>query len=178
MLHGRLSVDQKTEIMNDFSAGKIDMLIATVVIEVGVDVPNATLMVIEDAGQFGLAQLHQLRGRVGRGKAQSTCVLLENADITPEGRERVAAMVRTTDGFELAEQDLRQRGPGELCGTRQHGVTDFRVADLVRDEKILTLARDEAQALMTEDPALESEPMLKAEILRRLGGVLELAATS
>ncbi len=105
-------------------------------------------------------------------------MLLENADITPEGRERVAAMVRTTDGFELAEQDLRQRGPGELCGTRQHGVTDFRVADLVRDEKILTLARDEAQALMTEDPALESEPMLKAEILRRLGGVLELAATS
>lgn len=178
MLHGRLSVDQKTEIMNDFSAGKIDMLIATVVIEVGVDVPNATLMVIEDAGQFGLAQLHQLRGRVGRGKAQSTCVLLENADITPEGRERVAAMVRTTDGFELAEQDLRQRGPGELCGTRQHGVTDFRVADLVRDEKILTLARDEAQALMTEDPSLDSEPMLKAEILRRLGGVLELAATS
>ena len=178
MLHGRLSVDQKTQIMNDFSAGKIDMLIATVVIEVGVDVPNATLMVIEDAGQFGLAQLHQLRGRVGRGKAQSTCVLLENPDITPEGRERVAAMVRTTDGFELAEQDLRQRGPGELCGTRQHGVTDFRVADLVRDEKILMLARDLAQELMTEDPALESEPKLKAEILRRLGGVLELAATS
>ena len=151
---------------------------ATVVIEVGVDVPNATMMVIEDAGQFGLAQLHQLRGRVGRGKAASVCVLLENTDITDEGRARVEAMVETSDGFELAEMDLRQRGAGEICGTRQHGVTDFRVADLVRDEKILMLARTEAQTLLNEDPELSGEPMLRQEILRRLGGVLELAATS
>ena len=178
ILHGRLDVKTKTEIMNDFAAGKIDMLIATVVIEVGVDVPNASLMVIEDAGQFGLAQLHQLRGRVGRGTAKSMCVLLENPDITPEGRERVAAMVSTSDGFELAEYDLRQRGPGEICGTRQHGVTEFRVADLVRDEDILNLARKEAQELMSNDPELLSEPRLKAEIMRRLGEVLELAATS
>ncbi|MBQ7544061.1 MAG: ATP-dependent DNA helicase RecG [Synergistaceae bacterium] len=177
-IHGRLPVNEKAEIMNDFSAGNIDVLVATVVIEVGVDVPNATMIVIEDAGQFGLAQLHQLRGRVGRGEAASTCVLLENTDITDEGRARVEAMVSTTDGFELAEMDLRQRGAGEICGTRQHGVTDFRVADLVRDEKILTLARKEAQSLLDEDPELNSEPLLKREILRRLGGVLELAATS
>ncbi|MBR0035389.1 MAG: ATP-dependent DNA helicase RecG, partial [Synergistaceae bacterium] len=130
-LHGRMPVNEKARIMNEFAAGDIDVLVATVVIEVGVDVPNATMMVIEDAGQFGLAQLHQLRGRVGRGKAASVCVLLENQDITAEGRARVAAMEATSDGFELAEQDLQQRGAGEICGTRQHGVTDFRVADLL-----------------------------------------------
>ena len=177
-LHGRMPVNQKAQIMNDFAEGNIDVLVATVVIEVGVDVPNATMIVIEDAGQFGLAQLHQLRGRVGRGKAKSVCVLLKNQDITPEGRARVNAMVETSDGFELAEQDLQQRGAGEICGTRQHGVTDFRVADLVRDEKILVIARDEAKALMTEDPALESEPEFRREIVRRLGDALDLAATS
>ena len=178
VLHGRLPIEQKRAVMQEFADGKIDLLVSTVVIEVGVDVPNATMIVIEDAGQFGLAQLHQLRGRVGRGKAASTCVLLENPDITPEGRDRVQAMVATTDGFELAEQDLQQRGAGEICGTRQHGVTDFRVADLVRDEKILVIARDEAKALMTEDPALDSEPDFRREILRRLGDALDLAATS
>ena len=177
-LHGRLPVNEKAGIMQDFADGKVDVLVATVVIEVGVDVPNATMIVIEDAGQFGLAQLHQLRGRVGRGSGASVCVLLENPDITDEGRARVEAMVETTDGFELAEEDLAQRGAGEICGTRQHGVTDFRVADLVRDEKILMLARDEARALLDEDPELTAEPALKHEILRRLGDVLELAATS
>ncbi|MBQ7216894.1 MAG: ATP-dependent DNA helicase RecG [Synergistaceae bacterium] len=177
-LHGRMPVNEKAGIMNDFATGNIDVLVATVVIEVGVDVPNATMMVIEDAGQFGLAQLHQLRGRVGRGKAKSVCVLLKNQDITPEGRARVAAMEATSDGFELAEQDLQQRGAGEICGTRQHGVTDFRVADLVRDEKILLIAREEAKALMTEDPALDSEPEFRREIFRRLGNALDLAATS
>ncbi len=178
VLHGRLPVDEKSRIMQEFSAGKIDMLIATTVIEVGVDVPNASMMVIEDAGQFGLAQLHQLRGRVGRGKAESVCVLLENASITPEGRGRLAAMVESSDGFELAEMDLTQRGAGEICGTHQHGVTDFRIADIVRDEKILMLARDDARVLLENDPALTKEPDLRREVLRRLGGVLELAATS
>ena len=178
VLHGRLPVEQKRAVMQDFADGKTDLLVSTVVIEVGVDVPNATMIVIEDAGQFGLAQLHQLRGRVGRGKAASTCILLENPDITQEGRDRVTAMVATTDGFELAEQDLRQRGAGEICGTRQHGVTEFRVADIVRDEKILMLARDEAKNLLEEDPELEGEPAFRREIVRRLGGVLELAATS
>ena len=178
MLHGRLSVDEKSLIMQNFSDGKIDLLVATVVIEVGVDVPNANMIIIQDAGQFGLAQLHQLRGRVGRGKAQSYCVLLENENITPEGRERISAMVKTSDGFELAEQDLRQRGAGEICGTHQHGVTDFRIADIVRDEKILTLARDEAGKILADDEKLSLEPELRWEIFRRLGKVLELAIKS
>ncbi|MBQ7169807.1 MAG: ATP-dependent DNA helicase RecG [Synergistaceae bacterium] len=178
IIHGRLSADEKSQIMQDFSAGNIDILIATSVIEVGVDVPNATMIVIQDAGQFGLSQLHQLRGRVGRGDAQSYCVLLENNDITEPGRMRVEAMVNISDGFELSARDLDLRGPGEICGTHQHGVTDFRVADLVRDEKILTLARDEAKSLLDADPDLSGEPDLKREILRRLGGVLELAVTS
>ena len=178
VLHGRMNADEKSRVMQDFSAGKIDILVATTVIEVGVDVPNATMIVIQDAGQFGLSQLHQLRGRVGRGDAQSYCVLLENGDITDAGRERVIAMAETSDGFELSERDLIQRGPGEICGTHQHGVTDFKVADLIRDEKILILARDEAKKLLDDDPNLSSEPDLKKEILRRLGGVLELAITS
>ena len=178
ILHGRMNADEKSQVMNDFSAGKIDILIATTVIEVGVDVPNATMIVIQDAGQFGLSQLHQLRGRVGRGKAQSFCVLLENGDITDTGRERVSAMVEISDGFELSERDLFQRGPGEICGTHQHGVTDFKVADLIRDEKILILARDEAKKLLDDDPDLSGEMNLKREILRKLGGVLELAITS
>ena len=178
MLHGRLTIEEKSEIMQNFSAGIIDLLVATVIIEVGVDVPNATMIIIQDAAQFGLAQLHQLRGRVGRGKVQSTCVLLENENITPEGRERISAMVETSDGFELAEADLIQRGAGEICGTHQHGVTDFRVADLVRDEKILMVAREEAKNLLAEDSDLNSEPLLKNEIIRRLGTVLELAMTS
>ena len=178
ILHGQLPIEEKSEIMQNFSEGKIDLLVCTTVIEVGVDVPNAALMIIQDAGQFGLAQLHQLRGRVGRGKAKSTCILLENAKMTPEAQERLNAMVENSDGFELAEADLIQRGPGEICGTHQHGVTDFRVADLIRDEKILTLARNEAKNLMTDDPELISEPQLKKEIMRRLGKVLEIASTS
>ena len=178
ILHGRLDPSKKAGVMLGFVAGNIDVLVATVVIEVGVDVPNASMMVIQDAGQFGLSQLHQLRGRVGRGEAESVCVLLENEELTPEGRERIAAMVECSDGFELAERDLIQRGPGEICGTRQHGVTDFRVADLVRDEKILELARDEARKLLDDDPELKGEPLLRHEIFRRLGKVLELAATS
>ena len=178
VLHGQLPIDEKSPVMSEFSAGNIDILVATTVIEVGVDVPNATMIVIQDAGQFGLSQLHQLRGRVGRGDAQSYCVLLENDDITDSGRERISAMVEISDGFELSERDLIQRGPGEICGTHQHGVTDFRVAELVRDEKILTLARDEAKSLLDDDPNLNSEPELKHEILRRLGKVLELASVS
>ena len=167
MLHGRLPMAEKEGVMRRFAAGEVDLLVATAIIEVGVDVPNASVIVIEDAGRFGLAQLHQLRGRVGRGEAESLCALLEGRGTSAEGRERIAAMCRTSDGFALAEADLRQRGPGEVCGVRQHGVTDFRVADLMRDRRILELARREAQALLEEDPTLRSEPLLRAELERR-----------
>ncbi|MBQ3693804.1 MAG: ATP-dependent DNA helicase RecG [Synergistaceae bacterium] len=178
MLHGRMNINDKARIMNEFSSGLIDLLVSTSIIEVGVDVPNASLMIIQDAERFGLAQLHQLRGRIGRGTAQSTCILLEDRKVFITGGERIASMVDIADGFELAERDLTQRGPGEICGIRQHGINEFRVADLVHDEKILILARDEAKALLNDDPELESEPLLKREIIRRLGNVLELGITA
>jgi len=144
LLHGRLDADEKEVIMRRFQRGEIDVLVATTVIEVGVDVPNATVMVVEHAERFGLAQLHQLRGRVGRGAAKSYCILMTGPRVTPQGEERLNAMVRTQDGFELAELDLTLRGPGEFFGTRQAGVPDFRVANLVRDRQLLELAKQEA----------------------------------
>ena len=144
LLHGRMSPDDKEVTMARFKRGELDVLVATTVIEVGVDVPNATVMVIEHAERFGLAQLHQLRGRVGRGAAKSFCVLLTGASITPEANLRLDAMVRTQNGFELAELDLQQRGPGEFFGTRQAGLPDLRVANLARDRDLLELARREA----------------------------------
>ena len=144
LLHGRLDADEKEVIMRRFHRGEIQALVATTVIEVGVDVPNATVMVIEHAERFGLAQLHQLRGRVGRGAAKSYCILLTGQRISPLGEERLEAMVRTQDGFELAELDLAMRGPGEFFGTRQAGLPEFRVANIVRDRQILELAKLEA----------------------------------
>jgi ATP-dependent DNA helicase RecG len=144
LLHGRLDADEKEIIMRRFQRGEIDVLVATTVIEVGVDVPNATVMVVEHAERFGLAQLHQLRGRVGRGAAKSFCVLLTGPRISQLGEERLNAMVRTQDGFELAELDLSMRGPGEFFGTRQAGLPDFRVANLVRDRALLEMAKLEA----------------------------------
>ena len=130
LLHGRLDADEKEVIMRRFQRGEIDVLVATTVIEVGVDVPNATVMVVEHAERFGLAQLHQLRGRVGRGAAKSYCILMTGARVSPLAEERLNAMVRTQDGFELAELDLSMRGPGEFFGTRQAGLPEFRVANL------------------------------------------------
>jgi ATP-dependent DNA helicase RecG len=144
LLHGRLDADEKEVIMRRFQRGEIDVLVATTVIEVGVDVPNATVMVVEHAERFGLAQLHQLRGRVGRGGAKSYCVLMTGRRISQVGEERLNAMVQTQDGFELAELDLAMRGPGEFFGTRQAGLPDFRVANLVRDRQLLELAKQEA----------------------------------
>jgi ATP-dependent DNA helicase RecG len=151
LLHGRLSADDKEVVMRRFQRGEIDVLIATTVIEVGVDVPNATVMVIEHAERFGLAQLHQLRGRVGRGAAKSYCILITGGRLTPHAEERLAAMVRTQDGFELAELDLALRGPGEFFGTRQAGLPGFRVANLVRDRKLLELAKEEASRFAQRD---------------------------
>ncbi len=148
--------------MARFQRGEIDVLVSTTVIEVGVDVPNATLMVVEHAERFGLAQLHQLRGRVGRGAAKSFCVLLTGATVTPEAELRLDAMVRTQNGFELAEIDLQQRGPGEFFGTRQAGLPEFSVANLARDREILELAKIEAAKFVElKDPAL-SQPEIDA----------------
>ncbi len=144
LLHGRMSADDKEVTMARFKRGDIDVLVSTTVIEVGVDVPNATLMVIEHAERFGLAQMHQLRGRVGRGAAKSFCVLLTGSQVSPEAEQRLDAMVQTQNGFELAEIDLAQRGPGEFFGTRQAGIPEFRVANLVRDRDLLELAKREA----------------------------------
>ncbi len=148
LLHGRLDADEKEIIMRRFQRKELDVLIATTVIEVGVDVPNATMMVIEHAERFGLAQMHQLRGRVGRGSAQSLCILMTGGKISPQAAERLAAMVRTQNGFELAELDLQLRGPGEFFGTRQAGLPDFRVANLVRDRAMLELAKRESAAFV------------------------------
>jgi ATP-dependent DNA helicase RecG len=144
LLHGRLDAGEKEIVMRRFQRGEIDVLVATTVIEVGVDVPNATVMVVEHAERFGLAQLHQLRGRVGRGSARSYCILSTGPRVSPLGEERLNAMVRTQDGFELAELDLTMRGPGEFFGTRQAGLPDFHVADLLRDRQLLELAKMEA----------------------------------
>lgn len=156
LLHGRLDADDKEVIMRRFQRGEIDVLVATTVIEVGVDVPNATVMVVEHAERFGLAQLHQLRGRVGRGAAKSYCILITGKRISEVGEERLNAMVRTQDGFELAELDLAMRGPGEFFGTRQAGLPDFRVADLVRDRQLLELAKLEA-ARFANAPTTQAE---------------------
>ena len=149
LLHGRLDAEQKDEIMRRFQAGQIDVLVSTTVIEVGVDVANATVMVIEHAERFGLAQLHQLRGRIGRGAAKSFCVLTTGGKVTAEAEQRLDTMVRTTDGFEIAETDLQLRGPGEFFGTRQAGLPGFRVANLLRDRELLEAARREAEAVVS-----------------------------
>jgi ATP-dependent DNA helicase RecG len=164
LLHGRLDADEKEIIMRRFQRGEIDVLVATTVIEVGVDVPNATVMVVEHAERFGLAQLHQLRGRVGRGAAKSFCILITGERVSPTGEERLNAMVRTQDGFELAELDLTLRGPGEFFGTRQAGLPEFRVANLLRDRKLLELAKMEA-ARFANAP---SEAMEATEAERKL----------
>jgi len=150
LLHGRMRTTEKEQVMADFSANAISVLVATTVIEVGVDVPNATVMVVEHAERFGLAQLHQLRGRVGRGEAPSTCVLLAHGRLSEEARARLDVMVRTEDGFAIAERDLEIRGPGDFFGTRQWGLPSFRVANLLRDRDLLEKARAEAFHLVAE----------------------------
>jgi ATP-dependent DNA helicase RecG len=146
LLHGRMKSDAKDRVMCAFAAGEIHILVSTTVVEVGVDVPNASVIVVEHAERFGLSQLHQLRGRVGRDRHPSSCILLYQSPLTEEARERVAAMTATTDGFEIAERDLRLRGPGDFFGTRQAGMPTFRTIDLIRDREMLDLAQHEAAA--------------------------------
>jgi ATP-dependent DNA helicase RecG len=196
LLHGRMRAAEKEAVMADFKAGTIQLLVATTVIEVGVDVPNATIIMIEHAERFGLAQLHQLRGRVGRSNQQSYCLLMaqnlgqgrvrlggrsmESEESMSTARERLEALVRSNDGFVIAEDDLRIRGPGEFFGLRQWGMPEFRVANLVRDNDLLQQARQEAFSLLKSDPGLK-EPAhqgMRDAMLRKWGKKLELGSIS
>lgn len=155
LLHGRMTPHEKDDIMKSFSDGTLDILVATTVIEVGVDVPNASLMIIEHAERFGLSQLHQLRGRIGRGSRQSYCILMADVKQSKTGRERLQTMVKTNDGFEIAETDLRLRGPGDFLGTKQSGLPEFKFANLVEDQNILDRATHTAIELLKTDPDLK-----------------------
>jgi ATP-dependent DNA helicase RecG len=156
LVHGRLKGREKDAVMQGFAQGDIGLLIATTVIEVGVDVPKATVMVIEHAERFGLAQLHQLRGRIGRGSGRSTCLLLYAQPLGETARARLEILRETEDGFRIAEEDLRLRGAGELLGTRQSGFPEFRIADLMTQSDLLQIARDDAKRVMEVDPELTS----------------------
>ncbi len=178
LLHGRLGFDEKDRIMRRFKAGEIHVLASTTVIEVGIDVPNASVMLVEHAERFGLSQLHQLRGRVGRGPWKSYCILLTAGRLGDEAQRRIDALVATSDGFKIAEADLELRGPGEFFGTRQSGLPEFRTADLLRDAAILEEARQEAQAIVAADPELRdpAHRALRAVLLARWRGKLALAS--
>jgi ATP-dependent DNA helicase RecG len=180
LLHGRMKPEEKEAIMGAFKSKETDILVATTVIEVGIDVPNATVMVIEHAERFGLSQLHQLRGRVGRGSGQSRCILLAGGKLTADAEKRLRVMEQTGDGFKIAEADLEIRGPGDFLGTRQAGLPEFRVANIFRDGRILELARSEAFALVEKDPALAlpENVHLRQELMRRWGSRLELAGVA
>ncbi len=178
LLHGRMRSDEKEAIMMEVKEGRVHILVATTVIEVGVDIPNASVMVVEHAERFGLSQLHQLRGRIGRGRYPSKCILLAQYRSSEEARLRLRAMEKTTDGFKIAEEDLALRGPGEFFGIRQSGLPDLRVAHLIRDTPILIEARKEAFRLVEDDPEL-SQPIhrrMKDLFRKRWEGRMELAA--
>jgi len=178
LIHGQKKSKEKEEVMDRFRRGELDILVSTTVIEVGVDVPNASVMVIEDANRFGLSQLHQLRGRVGRGAHQSFCILVADGR-TEEAQDRMKIMVATTDGFKIAEEDLRMRGPGELTGTRQSGNLDFKIADLVQDGKMLEVARQAAIDIINRDPKLSKpEHRLLLERVKRRKSHLATVAVS
>ena len=172
LLHGQMRSSEKDDVMTAFRAGDVDVLVATTVIEVGIDVPNATVMIIEDADRFGLSQLHQLRGRVGRGDHASQCVLIADPS-TDDGVARIAAMVASNDGFRLAEEDLKIRGQGTVFGARQSGMSDLRVGDILRDADVLVAARSEAFALVAADPDLSEHGPVREEVRTLLGDAVE-----
>jgi len=161
LLHGRISSEEKDAIMQSFAKGEIDILVSTTVIEVGVNVPNASVMIIEHAERFGLSQLHQLRGRIGRGSRQSYCILMPDHAVSESGAVRLKTMERTTDGFEIAEVDLKLRGPGDFLGTKQSGLPDFRFGDIIQDQDLLELAKKQARELMEQDFLLSKQEHLE-----------------
>ena len=173
LLHGRMKQEEKDDVMEKFKKGDYQVLVSTTVIEVGVDVPEATVMVIEHAERFGLAQLHQLRGRVGRGARQSYCFLVTKRNAGEVSIKRLKVLESTNDGFKIAEADLQFRGPGEIFGTRQSGLGDFKIADLRRDFEILKIAREEAQKLVEKNPELEGLDDLKELMKFRFGKKLD-----
>jgi len=152
LVHGRMKAAEKEEVMARFKAGDVDLLVATTVIEVGVDVPNASVMIIENAERLGLAQLHQLRGRVGRGTLESSCVLMYHGPLSQMARQRLAVMRETNDGFVIAQKDLEIRGPGEVLGTRQTGILQLRVADILRDQPLMPAVHEAAKTILQEYP--------------------------
>ncbi|OHB77465.1 MAG: hypothetical protein A2Z25_16935 [Planctomycetes bacterium RBG_16_55_9] len=167
---------KKQQVMSEFRKRKIDLLVSTVLVEVGVDVPNATIMVIEGADRFGLAQLHQLRGRIGRSEAKSYCLLFAETD-NETAKSRLEIMMRSNDGFELAEHDLRLRGPGEMFSTRQHGLPDLKMADIVDDFELLVMARRHAFEMVSHDPMLTKaeHKNIRRALLAKFGDALGLA---
>ena len=169
LLHGKMKAGEKEAIMKRFISNHLDILVATTVIEVGVDVPNATVMVVENAERFGLTQLHQLRGRIGRGGHDSYCVLISSFKRSEDAEKRLTIMESTSDGFKIAEADLMIRGPGDFLGTKQSGLPQFRFANLMRDSRILGEAREDAFALVKEDPMLNNYPGVLGQVLNKVG---------
>ena len=178
LIHGRMKPDEREEIMQSFKNGELDILVSTTVIEVGVDVPNASLMLIVHAERFGLSQLHQLRGRVGRGAHQSYCFLLAYGKLSDEARRRLDVMAGHTDGFRIAEEDFILRGPGEFFGTRQSGMPDLKVANMIRDARLLSMARKESFKIIEQDPDLSGYPVLRDRVERFWRGKIEMFRTS
>ena len=156
IVHGKMKADDKAYEMKRFAEGKTQIMVATTVIEVGVNIPNASVMIIESAERFGLSQLHQLRGRVGRGNEQSFCILMTGSKLSDESKIRVQTMVKTNNGFEIAEVDLKLRGPGNILGTQQSGILRLKIADIVKDNKLLRIARELAKKILKKDPKLEN----------------------
>ena len=157
IVHGQMKPEAKDYEMQRFVKGETQILVSTTVIEVGVDVPNASVMIIENAERFGLSQLHQLRGRVGRGADQAYCILMTKTDLTQDARKRISTMVNTNDGFKVAEEDMKLRGPGDIEGTQQSGILNLKISDIVQDEKILKAARKKAAEILDKDPVIEAE---------------------
>jgi ATP-dependent DNA helicase RecG len=175
LIHGQMTAGAKEAVMREFREGRIRVLAASVVVEVGLDVPTANVMVVMHAERFGLAQLHQLRGRIGRGAADAACVLVASPN-NPVARMRLEVLEKTSDGFKIAEEDLRLRGPGEFFGTRQHGLPELKVADLVEDFELLRMARRDAFAIVDGDPTLDlpGHQVLREQVVKAYGGRLGL----